>query len=98
MTVILLMYYQLNLYYAFLISGTESKTPKYFYFEAKYFQAFHYIYKLARDCRSRIENVLKNNDTRDEMTKDVFIKIGIIGKFTDDDLKLISAGKGKNIQ
>lgn len=32
------------------------------------------------------------------MTKDVFIKIGIIGKFTDDDLKLISAGKGKNIQ
>ncbi|XP_065923825.1 uncharacterized protein [Magallana gigas] len=73
--------------------GTESKTPKYFYFKAKYFQAFHYIYKLARDCKSRIENVLKNNDRRDEMTDDVFIKIGIVGKFTDADLKLISTGR-----
>lgn len=88
------MYYQ----FTFLISGTDSKTPKYFYFKAKYFQAFHYIYKLARDCRSRIENVLKNNDKRDEMTEEVFIKIGIVGKFTDADLKLISTGRGKKIQ
>lgn len=32
------------------------------------------------------------------MTEDVFIKIGIVGKFTDADLKLISTGKGKKIQ
>lgn len=48
------------------------------------------------DCRRRIEKIIKSNDVED-VTEDFFIKIGIVGKFTDDDLKLISEGRGNII-
>lgn len=75
------------------ISEAESKSTVYLFYKAKHFQAFHYYYKLARDCRRRIEKIIKSNDVED-VTEDFFIKIGIMGKFTDVDLTLISEGKG----
>lgn len=76
------------------ISEAESKSTVYVFYKAKHFQAFHYYYKLARDCRRRIEKIIKSNDVGDVMTEDLFIKIGIVGKFNDADLKLISEGRG----
>lgn len=66
----------------------------YIFYKAKYFQAFHYYCKLVRHCRSRTEKVLKSNDRGNVITENVFIKIGIMGEFTDDDLKLISKRSG----
>lgn len=76
------------------ISEAESKSTVYLFYKAKYFQAFHYYYKLARDCIRRIETIMKSNDVEDVITEDLFIKIGIMGKFTDADLTLISKEKG----
>lgn len=76
------------------ISEAESKSTVYLFYKAKYFQAFHYYYKLARDCKRRIETIMKSNDVEDVMTEDLFIKIGIVGKFNDADLKLILEGRG----
>lgn len=83
--------------YNFSISEAESKPTEYFFFKVKYFQAFYYHYKLAMDCKRRIEKILKSNDIGDAMNEDVFIKIGIVGAFTDADLKLVSKGRGNII-
>lgn len=77
------------------VSEGESKSTVYVFYKAKYFQAFHYTYKLARDCRRRIEKIIKSSDVEDAMPEDFFIKIGIVGKFTDADLELISEGRAK---
>lgn len=77
------------------ISEEESKSTVYVFYKAKYFQAFHYCYKLARDCRRRIEKIIKSCDVEDVMHEDLYIKIGIVGKLTDADLELISEGRGK---
>lgn len=66
----------------------------YIFYKAKYFQAFHYYCKLVRHCRSRTEKILKSKDRGNVITENVFIKIGIMGEFTDADLKLISKRSG----
>lgn len=55
----------------------------------------HYIYNLTRNCKSRVEEFQNNNDTSNTMSKGVVIKLGIVGKFTDDNLNLVSKFKGK---
>lgn len=75
----------------------QNQSQQSIFFKVKYFQAFYYHYKLAMDCKRRIEKILKSNDIGDAMTEDVFIKIGIVGAFTDADLKLVSKGRGNII-
>lgn len=77
------------------ISEEESKSTVYVFYKAKYFQAFHYCYKLAKDCRRRIEKIIKSSDVEDEMHEDLYIRIGIVGKLIDADYKLISEGRAK---
>lgn len=48
-----------------------------------------------RNCKSRVEEFQNNNVTTNTMPKGVVIKIGIVGKFTDDNLNLVSKCKGK---
>lgn len=48
-----------------------------------------------RDCKSRVEEFQNNSDTTNTMSKGVYIKIGIVGKFTNDNLNLVSKCKGK---
>lgn len=75
---------------------TESKSSvQYFYFNAKHFQHFHYIYNLMRDCHERIESLRRTNDRRNCMAENVIIKIGIAGEFTEDKLDLISKRRGR---
>lgn len=76
------------------ISEEESKSTVYVFYKAKYFQAFHYYYKLARNCRRRIEKIIKSSDVEDVMHEDLYIRIGIVGKLIDADYKLISEGRG----
>lgn len=76
------------------ISEEESKSTVYVFYKAKYFQAFHYCYKLAKDCRRRIEKIIKSSDVEDVMHEDLYIRIGIVGKLIDANLRLISEGRG----
>lgn len=77
------------------VSEEESKSTVYVFYKAKYFQAFHYCYKLAKDCRRRIEKIIKSSDVEDVMHEDLYIRIGIVGKLIDADYKLISEGRAK---
>lgn len=77
-------------------SETESKSSvQYFYYNAKHFQHFHYIYNLMRDCHERIESLRRTNDRINCMAENVIIKIGIAGEFTEDKLDLISKRRGR---
>lgn len=82
----------------FDFSISETGSIRYLgYKAAKCFQHFHYIYNLTRNCKSRAEEFQNNNDTTNTMPKGVIIKIGIVGKFTDDNLNLVSKCKGKEL-
>lgn len=79
-----------------LILGRESKSfVQNIYYNAKYFQHFYYIYNLTRDCHDHIEGLRKASDRANFMAKDVVIKIGIVGEFTEDKLNLLSKRRGK---
>lgn len=60
--------------------GEES--IKYFHFEAKNFEHFEYVYNLTRKYTQNDEIQLE----------DIIIKIGVVGKFTDDNLNLFPKG------
>lgn len=72
---------------------------QFFYYKAIHFQHFDYIYKLTREYKFRNfgEIPCDNMDTT-VMPKDVILKIGIAGEFTDKNLKLISKTKGALLQ
>lgn len=79
------------------VSERESNSSvQYIYYKAKHFQHFHYIYNLTRDCHDRIERLRKTNDRANFMTEDIVIKIGIVGKSTED--KLCSLLKRRGIK
>lgn len=70
---------------------------QFFYYKAKYFQHFDYIYKLTRECKLRNFGEKRYSCSSIETTpmpKDVILKIGIVGVFNEDNLKLISKTKG----
>lgn len=45
-----------------------------------------------------MEKVLKSNDRGNVIIEDVFIKIGIMGEFMDDDFKLILKRSGNIVK
>lgn len=80
-----------NLFYFLFIS--DIPICYLFYKPADDFDHFHYIYKLIRDCESRVEKILCSEGQKNAFTsKDVVIKIGIAGQFEKQDLNLISGG------
>lgn len=74
---------------------TESSIQYFYYKAAKDFKDFFYVYNLTRDCQSRVQWLLKKNDQINTLSKGVVIKIGIAGRFTVDNLNLISKHRGK---
>lgn len=66
----------------------------YLFWHAKHFEHFHYLYKLARDCENRVEKLKQSKNLANRMPEDVVIKIGIVGNFTKDSVKLISKRSG----
>lgn len=86
---------QKNIIFDFSISETTGSIRFFGYKAEKCFQHFHYIYNLTRNCKSRVEEFQNIKDTSNIMSKGVVIKLGIVGKFTDDNLNLVSKFKGK---
>lgn len=65
--------------------GKES--IKYFHFKVKNFEHFKYIYNLTR-------NYTQNDGLLNEIKlEDIILKIGVVGKYTDDNLDLLPKGK-----
>lgn len=75
--------------------NTESPIEYFYYKAAKDFKDFFHAYNLTRDCQSRVQWVLKRNDQINTLSTGVVIKIGIAGRFTEDNLSLISKRRGK---
>lgn len=75
--------------------NTESPIEYFCYKAAKDFKDFFHAYNLTRDCQSRVQWVLKRNDQINTLSTGVVIKIGIAGRFTEDNLSLISKRRGK---
>lgn len=66
----------------------------YILWQAKHFEHFQYHYNLARDCKNRVEKLKQSNDRANRMPENVAIKVGIVGHFTTDNVKLISKKSG----
>lgn len=71
-------------------------TPiKYIYIDSKHLPHFQYIYKMTRKCTRRLVNVCTSEKLIDFRSEDVLIRIGVVGENTEENLKLLSKGKGK---
>lgn len=66
-----------------------------YYKSGSVFKNFTYLYHLTRNCKSRVDLMRMITNNAAPMPKHFMIKIGIAGKFTSDDLKLISKRTGK---
>lgn len=77
-----------------ILLEAASRPVKYLFWKAKSFEHFQYIYNNTRDCKTRVDKLLKKDDLADPMPKDVIIKIGIVGDFTKDNVNLISKRPG----
>lgn len=76
----------------------SSSKIQYLYYKVHTFQHFYYIYKLTRECTLRIsgENRCPSSIIETDFEpKDVILKIGIVGAFTEENLRFISKVKGK---
>lgn len=81
--------------FAFYLSGAESKPSiQYFSYKMDKFQHFHYLYNQSKDLLRRImdKSKSKSNDLINVVFEDVFVKCGVIGKYTDEDLLLLPKG------
>lgn len=77
-----------------LLDAASRPSVKNLLLKGKYFEHFHHVYSLVRDCKTRIEKLLKNNGPAYQMPEDVIVKIGIVGHHTKDNVYLISKRPG----
>lgn len=78
-------------------SDSEPKSSsEYFYLKAKEFQHFQYILHLTRDCIPRLKKIRRSTDqTNLVLPRNVYIRIGIVGKYTEQNLSLLSKRRAK---
>lgn len=67
----------------------------YIYISTKHLGHFQYVHTLARNYTHRMVNVCTSEDLSDFRSEDVLIRIGVVGEYTEENLKLLSKGKGK---
>lgn len=67
----------------------------YIYISTKHLGHFQYVHTLARNCTHRMVNVCTSEDLSDFRSEDVLIRIGVVGEYTEENLKLLSKGKVK---
>lgn len=65
------------------------------YISTKYLDHFQYVYTLTRNLTYRLVNVCTSEDLSDFRSEDVLIKIEVVGHYTEENLNLLSKGKGK---
>lgn len=75
--------------------GAESNPSiQYFWYKVDKFQHLYYFYTEIKKCSQRImDRKSKSNDLMNVVFKDDFVKFGVIGNFTDEDLLLLPKGK-----
>lgn len=67
------------------------------FYKMKQFRHFQYVYNQTADCKSRVQKLQNDVVSTNQMAKDIFIKIRILGDFSDEDLNLISKSEGRVI-
>lgn len=81
-----------------LFSETESKqSVVYFYFNPKQFDHFNDVYNRTMDYMHHLKNNQVTKERKHAITMDVIVKVGIVGEFTDNNLKLFPNGKEKKL-
>lgn len=84
--------------YYFKFSDVASKEPLHvLFYKMKQFRHFQYVYNQTADCESRVQKLQHDIVSTNQMAKDIFIKIRILGDFSDEDLNLISKSEGRVI-
>lgn len=78
--------------FTFYLSGAESKPRiQYFCYKIDKFEHFYYFCKQVKEFLRRNKES-ENNDLIDDKFKGDFVKCGVIGEFTDEDLLLLPKG------
>lgn len=77
-------------YLSYILGSNPKPKVVYFYFKSKYFRRFNEIYNETMDCIHRFEN---KQQTKERISMDVIVKIGVVGNFTSDNLKVFPKGK-----
>lgn len=73
---------------------TESKqSVVYFYFNPKQFDHFNDVYNRTMDYMHHLKNNQVTKERKHAITMDVIVKVGIVGEFTDNNLKLFPNGE-----
>lgn len=65
----------------------------YFFFKRTHFKRFNEVYNQTMDFMHFLENKQDIKEHMHAMTLDVFVKVGVVGVFTESNLKLFSEGK-----
>lgn len=68
---------------------------EYIYLDSKNLPHFQYVYKMTRKCTHRLVNVCTSEELSDFRSVDILIRIGVVGHYAEENLKLLSKGKGK---
>lgn len=77
-----------------LLDTASGPSVKNLFWKAKDFEHFHHVYSLVRDYKTRVEWLLENNGLAYQMPEDLAVKIGIVGRYTEDNVNLISKRPG----
>lgn len=65
----------------------------YFFFKRTHFKRFNEVYNQTMDFMHFLENKQDIKEHMHAMTLDVFVKVGVVGVFTESNFKLFSEGK-----
>lgn len=75
------------------LSGADLKPPiQYFVCKIRKFQHLYYFNNSIKEYKHRMEMRNKSNNLTDKVIEDGLVIIGVIGKFTDEDLLLFPKG------
>lgn len=84
-----------SLVVAFILRREAESNPSlvYFFFKPTHFKGFIEAYNKTMDFMCNIENKQDIKEHMHAMTVDVFVKVGVVGVFTESNFKLFSEGK-----
>lgn len=69
----------------FFLDAESNRSLAYFYFDSKCFEHFHFLCEL-------FENDQRSKERTNATPVNTIVKIGVVGHYTNDDLKLIPKG------
>lgn len=79
--------------YLTFLGAKPKPSVVYFYFEPKHFKRFNDFNNETMDFIHRFENKQETKQRTNAVSVDVIVKIGVVGNFSEDNLKLFPKGK-----